>query len=211
MHGARLSGRANPINCLANPIMGGMRHVQANYIHPGIDETADHFCGIGGGSECGDDFCSAHRGKNCGQDKEATAFGKAYWLDHPHQSMRVGDHESRFQQLELSCEDSEAVRLSNGACHLLDRVDYIPAHCNKSMADIANKYSDNVTGKYYVDNQCIDCDLCRETAPNNFTRNDDGGYSYVFKQPTTPEEEAQCKEAMEGCPVEAIGNNGEAA
>ncbi len=69
------------------------------------------------------------------------------------------------------------------------------------MADIANKYAENVSGKFYVDDQCIDCDLCRETA--------DGGYSYVFKQPTTPEEEALCKEAMEGCPVEAIGNNGE--
>jgi ferredoxin len=45
--------------------------------------------------------------------------------------------------------------------------------------------------------------------PPNFTRSDDGGYSYVFKQPTTLEEEALCKEAMEGCPVEAIGNNGE--
>src|SRR3954454_20190375 len=76
------------------------------------------------------------------------------------------------------------------------------------MADIANRYPENVTGKFYVDNQCIDCDLCRETAPENFTRNDDGGYSYVFKQPTTPDEETQCKEAMEGCPVEAIGNNG---
>jgi ferredoxin len=43
---------------------------------------------------------------------------------------------------------------------------------------------------------------------DNFTRSDEGGYSYVFKQPT-PEEEALCKEAMEGCPVEAIGNNGE--
>ncbi len=76
------------------------------------------------------------------------------------------------------------------------------------MADIANRYPENVTGKYYVDNQCIDCDLCRETAPENFTRNDDGGYSFVKKQPESPEEEAQCKEAMEGCPVEAIGNNG---
>jgi len=76
------------------------------------------------------------------------------------------------------------------------------------MADIANRYPENVTGKYYVDNQCIDCDLCRETAPDNFTRNDDGGYSFVFKQPTTPEQETQCKEAMEGCPVEAIGNDG---
>jgi ferredoxin len=77
------------------------------------------------------------------------------------------------------------------------------------MADIANKYAENVSGTFYVDDQCIDCDLCRETAPANFTRSDDGGYSYVFKQPTTPEEEALCKEAMEGCPVEAIGNNGE--
>ncbi len=62
------------------------------------------------------------------------------------------------------------------------------------MADIGNKYAENVSGKFYVDDQCIDYD---------------GGYSYVFKQPTTPEEEALCKEAMEGCPVEAIGNNGE--
>ncbi len=79
------------------------------------------------------------------------------------------------------------------------------------MADIANRYPENTPGKYYVDNQCIDCDLCRETAPNNFKRNDDGGYSLVYKQPETPEEEAQCKEAMEGCPVEAIGSNGDAA
>jgi ferredoxin len=76
------------------------------------------------------------------------------------------------------------------------------------MADAANKYPENIAGKYYVDNQCIDCDLCRETAPDNFKRNDDGGYSFVYKQPTTPEEEARCKEAMEGCPVEAIGDNG---
>jgi ferredoxin len=78
------------------------------------------------------------------------------------------------------------------------------------MADLANRYSDNTSGKYYVDNQCIDCDLCRETAPSNFRRNDDGGYSFVYKQPENPDEEAQCKEAMEGCPVEAIGNNGDA-
>jgi len=76
------------------------------------------------------------------------------------------------------------------------------------MATITNRYLDNVLGKFYVDDQCIDCDLCRETAPNNFTRNEDGGYSYVFKQPTSPDEEALCKEAMEGCPVEAIGSDG---
>jgi len=32
------------------------------------------------------------------------------------------------------------------------------------MADVANKYAENVPGKFYVDDQCIDCDLCRETA-----------------------------------------------
>ena len=76
------------------------------------------------------------------------------------------------------------------------------------MADVANKYPENTAGKYYVDNQCIDCDLCRETAPDNFKRNEDGGYTFVYKQPSTPDEEARCKEAKEGCPVEAIGDNG---
>ena len=75
------------------------------------------------------------------------------------------------------------------------------------MADVSNKYPENASGRYYCDDQCIDCDLCRETAPANFTRNEDGGHSYVFKQPESPEEEALCKEAMEGCPVEAIGDD----
>ena len=47
------------------------------------------------------------------------------------------------------------------------------------MADAANKYPENVPGKFYVDDQCIDCDLCRETAPANFKRNDDGGHSFA--------------------------------
>lgn len=76
------------------------------------------------------------------------------------------------------------------------------------MADTENKYAQNAPGPFYVDDQCIDCDLCRETAPANFTRWDDGGHSYVHKQPETPEEEALCREALQGCPVEAIGDNG---
>jgi len=77
------------------------------------------------------------------------------------------------------------------------------------MADRENKYQDNVGGKFYVDDQCIDCDLCRETAPENFIRNEDGGHSFVFKQPGNQEELDACIEAMEGCPVEAIGDDGE--
>ncbi len=76
------------------------------------------------------------------------------------------------------------------------------------MAEFEDRYEDNVAGQFYVDDQCIDCDLCRETAPANFTRNDDGGYSYVFKQPENDAELELCKEAMEGCPVEAIGDDG---
>jgi len=77
------------------------------------------------------------------------------------------------------------------------------------MANKAEKFPNNVPGKFYVDQQCIDCDLCRETAPAFFTRNDEGGFTYVVKQPLTDEEIAQCTEALEGCPVEAIGNDGE--
>jgi len=77
------------------------------------------------------------------------------------------------------------------------------------MADKAQKFPENASGKFYVDNQCIDCDLCRETAPGMFVRNEDGGYSFVSRQPTNDEETAQCMEALEGCPVEAIGSDGE--
>ena len=77
------------------------------------------------------------------------------------------------------------------------------------MADKNLKTPENVPGKFYVDNTCIDCDLCRNIAPKTFTRHDDGGYSYTFKQPETPEEIAQAEEALTSCPTETIGNDGE--
>lgn len=77
------------------------------------------------------------------------------------------------------------------------------------MADIDDKNPENVPGKFYVDSSCIDCDLCRETAPSIFGREADEGYSFVMKQPADAEEEALCVEAMEGCPVDAIGDDGE--
>ena len=76
------------------------------------------------------------------------------------------------------------------------------------MADPNDRVPDNAPGKFYVDSQCIDCDVCRDTAQDNFTRNDDNGYSYVYKQPQTQEELNLCIEAMDCCPVEAIGNDG---
>jgi ferredoxin len=76
------------------------------------------------------------------------------------------------------------------------------------MADKSEKQPENVPGPWFVDTNCIDCDVCRETAPNNFTQQKDKGYSYVYKQPENPDEVAQAREAMEACPVEAIGNDG---
>ncbi|HQU92081.1 MAG TPA: ferredoxin [Pyrinomonadaceae bacterium] len=75
------------------------------------------------------------------------------------------------------------------------------------MAFVKDKLPDNVPGNYYVDRQCIDCDVCRDTSPKNFTRNDENGYSYVYKQPQTPEEINLCEEALNACPVEAIGDD----
>lgn len=77
------------------------------------------------------------------------------------------------------------------------------------MADKENAYPDNAPGKYYVDDSCIDCDVCRQTAPDNFVQNEEGGYSYVAKQPDSEDEEDLCREAMEACPVEAIGDDGD--
>ncbi len=73
------------------------------------------------------------------------------------------------------------------------------------MANPADRVPENVGGRFYVDAQCIDCDVCRVTAPANFQRSEDKGYSYVVLQPRNAEEEAQCHEAMDCCPVEAIG------
>lgn len=77
------------------------------------------------------------------------------------------------------------------------------------MADKNDRVKDNVPGKWFVDSQCIDCDLCRTTAPDNFKQNPDEGYSYVYKQPATEEEMKLSQQALEECPVEAIGSDGE--
>lgn len=80
-----------------------------------------------------------------------------------------------------------------------------------TMAIPTDRVPENVPGRWYVDSTCIDCDLCRETAPTIFARHDEGGYSFVIRQPETPEEIALAEEARQGCPVEAIGYDGDEA
>ncbi|MBI4550193.1 MAG: ferredoxin [Candidatus Omnitrophica bacterium] len=76
------------------------------------------------------------------------------------------------------------------------------------MADKAHKQESNAAGAYYVDTQCVDCDLCRQSAPFNFRRNEEKGYSYVYKQPENEQEIDKVKLALSECPVEAIGSDG---
>ena len=79
------------------------------------------------------------------------------------------------------------------------------------MADKLKKYDENIAGRFYVDRECIACDACVLAAPDHFGMDAEDGHAFVVKQPLAEEEEAKCKEAMEGCPVEAIGNDGETA
>ena len=76
------------------------------------------------------------------------------------------------------------------------------------MADLNSRLPENVSGAFYITSECIDCDMCRETAPSIFKRDDDIGFSGAFHQPETEAERKQAEEALNSCPVEAIGNNG---
>lgn len=76
------------------------------------------------------------------------------------------------------------------------------------MANKNDKNEGNAPGAFYVDSSCIDCDLCRDTAPTVFRRNEELGQSIAFRQPETPEELLMATEAMQSCPTESIGNDG---
>ena len=77
------------------------------------------------------------------------------------------------------------------------------------MAKFTNRHPKNTPGKYYIDVDCTDCDLCRELAPNNIRRDDEHGFSYVFNRPTTSEEINACEEGVRGCPTNAVGKDGD--
>ena len=85
------------------------------------------------------------------------------------------------------------------------------------MADPSDKWEDNVAGdstisgdrySFYVDKECILCSVCSDAAPNNFRMSDDEDHDICYKQPENEEELEQSMEALENCPVEAIGHDG---
>ena len=77
------------------------------------------------------------------------------------------------------------------------------------MKEEINRHALSVPGKYYVEcDVCVHHECCIETAPNNFRMHDEVLTAYVFKQPDTSEEEAQCRQALEECPTAAIHDDG---
>ena len=77
------------------------------------------------------------------------------------------------------------------------------------MATLEDKFPDNKPGKFYVDRECIFCHVCAQAAPKNFKASEDGDHDYVYKQPENDIELDECYDAMEQCPVYAIGDDGE--
>ena len=71
------------------------------------------------------------------------------------------------------------------------------------MADRNKRLVSNVEGNFFVDATCINCDTCRQLAPNSFE--EIGGYSAVVHQPVGHEPVHQAYQALLACPVGSIG------
>jgi ferredoxin len=82
------------------------------------------------------------------------------------------------------------------------------------MADKSIRLADNPAGKWYVDETCTPCHVCLDEAgPSTATPllryNADETKVYFVKQPENPDEEAAAQRALEICPTQAIGSDGE--
>ncbi|MFL6254674.1 MAG: MBL fold metallo-hydrolase [Pyrinomonadaceae bacterium] len=71
------------------------------------------------------------------------------------------------------------------------------------MAKPSKRLPENVPGDFYVDESCIDCDACRQIAPNVFR--DHGEQSSVYQQPQTEAEVLGALKAVVACPTSSIG------
>lgn len=79
-----------------------------------------------------------------------------------------------------------------------------------TMATLSERFSKNAPGRFYNDLSCIDCGLCPDMAPQFFRRDDEQGQTYVWMQPSTPDEISLALSAVEACPTESIGEDGDA-
>ena len=73
---------------------------------------------------------------------------------------------------------------------------------------MAEKVSENVTGAWYVNVDCVGCGLCVNLVPDHFKMTEDDNHAYVYAQPGTEAQTAACQEISEDCPAEAIQGDG---
>src|SRR5204862_155551 len=78
-----------------------------------------------------------------------------------------------------------------------------PQSFQRVMALIARRLPENTEGEFFVDESCIDCDACRQIAPEVFR--DHGGQSSVYQQPRAPEARRRALMALVACPTASIG------
>ncbi len=71
------------------------------------------------------------------------------------------------------------------------------------MADLKKRLPENVEGEFFVDSTCINCDACRQLAPEIFAES--GDFSYVYAQPSTEDEKRGALSALLACPTGSIG------
>ena len=71
------------------------------------------------------------------------------------------------------------------------------------MAKLKQRREENVSGNFYVDSTCIDCDTCRWVAPEVFSRV--GDKSAVYAQPTESTAQLRAMQALLSCPTASIG------
>jgi glyoxylase-like metal-dependent hydrolase (beta-lactamase superfamily II)/ferredoxin len=71
------------------------------------------------------------------------------------------------------------------------------------MANPARRLAENVDGEFFVDDSCIDCDACRQIAPETFR--DHGDQSSVYHQPVAETETFRALQALVACPTGSIG------
>ena len=76
------------------------------------------------------------------------------------------------------------------------------------MARRAQRLTSNAEGDVFVDDSCIDCEVCRIVAPATFARDDDVGQSIVKLQPKGEVERRRAAMALVACPTSSIGAEG---
>jgi glyoxylase-like metal-dependent hydrolase (beta-lactamase superfamily II)/ferredoxin len=74
------------------------------------------------------------------------------------------------------------------------------------MANVERILPENVPGEFFVDSTCIDCDTCRQLAPQVFGETNDS--AYVRQQPLDGESERAALHALVSCPTGSIGTRG---